>query len=76
MFEFLLDDLNQRLNLLCWPGPEDEAVAWIDEVGVSLWAVELCEDFVEDPAWEIWKEDFVFLLLVSGFAVQVVAGLD
>jgi len=74
--QFLLDHFNQVFDLLCGPGPEDEAISWVDEAGISLWSIEFCEDFIEDPALKFGSQYLLLLLLIPGSAMEIVACLD
>ena len=76
MFQPLLDDFDQILDLLRWPRPKDQTVPWVHEIWILLWSIQLREDFVEDPALKVSRQYLLLLLLVSGPAMKVVALLN
>lgn len=76
VFQSLLDEVDQILDLLRRPCPKDQAVPLILEFWISLWSIQLRENLIQDPALKVRRQYLVLLLLVSGPAMEVVACLN
>lgn len=45
--------IDQTDDVLWWPCPEDQTIAWIREVRVALWSVQFRKYGIEDPACKV-----------------------
>lgn len=75
-FQFLLDFADQILDGGGGPGPEDKAMSGVLIAGIFEGVFEFHEDLVDGDLFEVWVEEFLFLLGVAVDAVGVVALLD
>ena len=76
IFELLLDDVDEVLDLLRWSSPEDKTVPRISVRLILLRPVELGQMLVKDPAGEVIGEDLLFLLTISRDAMGLISVLE